>query len=127
VPGADDEVAVVVHVGEVVSVNDPDGLSEYEGVIAGTVPPKFIDPLDAVTVSTGSLTFVDPGLGAAVTVKSLQLLPVVWPSGSRTMLSPGAAVAGAMGALQPSAKYLTEEPQPTPSTVVPEELTMAPS
>ncbi len=61
---------------------------EYDGVITGTVLPTIMVGLEAVIVSCGSTTLVEPGVGVEVTEKSLQFEPVPVPSGSLTRLSP---------------------------------------
>ena len=67
---------------------------EYDGVIAGTDRPAVIVGLEAVIVSWGSTALAVPGLGFAVTLKSLQFEPVDAPSGSRTRLSPSGMLGG---------------------------------
>ena len=54
-----------------------------------------------------------------MTVKSDALASVSWPSGSRTMLEPGAAVAGGAAAAEPSTSAFVAVPQPTLSTSAP--------
>ena len=53
-------------------------------------------------------------------MKSAAFAFVSWPSGSRTMLDPGAAVAGGAGAGEPSTSAFVAVPQPTLSTSAPE-------
>jgi hypothetical protein len=55
-----------------------------------------------------------------VAEKSAALLFVSWPSGSLTMLEPGAAVVGGAVAGVPSTSAFVAVPQPTPSTAAPE-------
>jgi hypothetical protein len=79
VPGADEALAVLVQVGAIgnEAAVSPFTKPEYEGVIAGTGPPRRIDELDAVIVSFGSTALLAPGLGVEVSEKSLQLDPVL--------------------------------------------------
>ena len=95
-PGGDHALAVVAQVGAIgnEAAVSPSTKPEYDGVIAGTGPPRGINGLEAVIVSCGSTELVDPGLGSEVTEKSLQLDPVLEPSGRRTMLSPGGMLGG---------------------------------
>src|SRR3954452_19148137 len=60
--------------------------------------------------------FVVPGVAVDVTLRSVELSFVSWPSGLRTMLEPGDAVAGGAAAATPSTNALVAVPQPTPST-----------
>jgi hypothetical protein len=72
VPGGDHDVAEVQHVGAIGTDAAPSPFTkpEYDGVIAGTVRPTVIVGLEAVIVNWCSTTFVAPGLGVEVTVKS---------------------------------------------------------
>ena len=59
------------------------------------------------------------GVAVEVTVKSDAFAFVSWPSGSRTMLEPGAAVDGGAAAAAPSTSAFVAVPQPTLSTSAP--------
>jgi hypothetical protein len=63
VPTALELVAVVEHVGKVVSEEAPSPFwkPEYPAVIAGGRPPRPKEPLDAVTVRGAGLTMPVPG------------------------------------------------------------------
>src|SRR3954452_9299946 len=65
--------------------------------------------------------FVVPGVAVDVTLRSTELSFVSWPSGFRTMLDPGEAVAGGAAAATPSTSAFVAVPQPTPSTRAPVE------
>ena len=61
-PGAEELVAVVEHVGAVVRLAAVSPLTkpEYEGVMAGTAPPWGIDCEEAVIFSAAGWTVTEP-------------------------------------------------------------------
>src|SRR5215212_7964406 len=90
---------------------------------------RFGAPRDGCAAAAGAAAaaarsrhpFVVPGVAVGVTLRSTELSFVSWPSGFRTMLDPGEAVAGGAAAATPSTSAFVAVPQPTPSTRAPVE------